>query len=522
MQKILNLTYASSLTRLCEINSSFDSGILRIAYYGKNRNGSYIDKSTFEKCLKTIYNCPVVCNYNIETDTIGGHDVDLVRDNNGELHLINVTTPVGCIPESAKTFWETVTEDDGTIHEYLCAETLIWKRQSAYQKIKQDGCVAQSMEITVKDGEMTDGVYVIKDFEFTAFALIGVEPCFESAALEFSHKDFKLQMQEMMLELKECFSNIASKNEDNDIHPQHFSTEGGDKTLEDKLNLIASYNLKAEDLDFQIDELTMEELETKLKEFTKDDGQTGKKDEPEGDDKNGGKEEFGLEGQFREELYKAVAAIEKIECEFGEYPRYHVSDYDKDLNEVYVWDETDWLLYGMSYEINGDAVVVNPETKKRKKYIIADFDEGETQASPFNEVYSTLKKYASDKSATAAKYEQAQNEINELTKQVNELSEFKKNVESEAVTKQKNELLDKFSDLSGIEEFELLKGSIGGMEIPDIEEKCFAIRGKNIASLNFAANAATRANTRLAIDKANNEALSDKEPYGGIVIKYSK
>ncbi len=37
--EILNLTYASSLTDLCEINSSFDSGILRIAYTGDNRNG---------------------------------------------------------------------------------------------------------------------------------------------------------------------------------------------------------------------------------------------------------------------------------------------------------------------------------------------------------------------------------------------------------------------------------------------------------------------------------------------------
>ena len=42
--EILNLTYASSLTDLCEINSSFDSGILRIAYTGDNRNGSSIPK----------------------------------------------------------------------------------------------------------------------------------------------------------------------------------------------------------------------------------------------------------------------------------------------------------------------------------------------------------------------------------------------------------------------------------------------------------------------------------------------
>ena len=37
------------------------------------------------------------------------------------------------------------------------------------------------MEITVKDGELIDGVFHIYDFEFTAFALIGVAPCFESS-----------------------------------------------------------------------------------------------------------------------------------------------------------------------------------------------------------------------------------------------------------------------------------------------------------------------------------------------------
>lgn len=37
--EILNLTYASSLTDLCEINSSFDSGILRIAYTGDGNMG---------------------------------------------------------------------------------------------------------------------------------------------------------------------------------------------------------------------------------------------------------------------------------------------------------------------------------------------------------------------------------------------------------------------------------------------------------------------------------------------------
>lgn len=102
MEKVLQMTYASSLTNLCSINSSFDSGVLRVAYHGDNQNKSSISKETFEKCILTMFNCPIVCNYDRETDTLGGHDMEVVRDSNGALQLINVTTPVGCIPQSAK------------------------------------------------------------------------------------------------------------------------------------------------------------------------------------------------------------------------------------------------------------------------------------------------------------------------------------------------------------------------------------------------------------------------------------
>ena len=155
-QEVLHLTYSSSLTNLCEVNSSFDAGVLRIAYHGKNQNKSYISKETFERCLKTIYNCPVVCNYDVEADTIGGHDMELVHSGDGSLRLINITEPIGVIPESAKVFWETVEEENGDLHEYLCAETLLWKRHPAFAKVKRDGITAQSMELTIKDGKSVE------------------------------------------------------------------------------------------------------------------------------------------------------------------------------------------------------------------------------------------------------------------------------------------------------------------------------------------------------------------------------
>ena len=170
MDKVLNMTFASSLTNLCEVNSSFDTGVLRICYTGENRNKSFFSKEAIVNSIPTIYNCPIVCNYDRETDTLGGHDMELVCDGNGVLKLINATTPVGVIPESAKVWFENYEEDDGTIHEYLYAEVLLWKRQEAYQKIRNDGITAHSMEIKVKDGKSIDGIYHVDNFEFNAFA----------------------------------------------------------------------------------------------------------------------------------------------------------------------------------------------------------------------------------------------------------------------------------------------------------------------------------------------------------------
>lgn len=131
--KKATLTYTSSISDICENNSSFDSAKIRVAYPGLNRNGSYISKDTFERCIKSIYNVPVVCNYNRDTDSLGGHDMELVKLDDG-IKLVNVTQPVGVVPESAEYSWETITEEDGTNNEYLCVDVLLWKRQEAYKK----------------------------------------------------------------------------------------------------------------------------------------------------------------------------------------------------------------------------------------------------------------------------------------------------------------------------------------------------------------------------------------------------
>lgn len=509
--KVLNLTYASSLTDLCEINSSFDSGILRIAYAGENRNGSVISKQAFEKCIQTIYNCPVVCNYDRESDTIGGHDMELVNSDDGGLRLVNLTQPVGVIPQSAKVYWETVQEDDGSEHEYLCAEALIWKRQEAYKKIKSDGICAQSMEITVKDGKMIDGLYHVNDFEFTAFALIGVEPCFESASLAFAKQDFKKQLSEMMHELKESFTKVNTSNEDDNIQPQKYSMEGG-KTVLEKNELITKYGIDVDSLDFSIDDFTVEELEEKFKAMKDADPEKA----PEQD-------KFALTTNVVEEI-RASLSTQKVQREWGECSKYCYVDCDFEAMEVYCWDTDDWLLYGFPYKTNGDHIDIDFACKKRKKYVIADFDEGE-QDSPFAQVFSQMEQKLRDNTAEnaeiAGKYQAASDTITNLNKELDELRQFKADTERAIAERERgieiNEVFAQFEDLAGIEAYEALKAECEEdcmkYEADVLEEKCFALRGRYGTNMKFSAGQKV---PKLRVPKEEKSNL----PYGGLFEKY--
>lgn len=515
MNKVMTLTYASSLSDLREINSSFDSGVLQIAYPGLNRNKSYISKETFEKCIKTMYNCPIVCNYDIEADSLGGHDMDVVTDSEGELRLINLTDPVGVIPESAKWWWgEPTIEDDGTEREYLFTECLIWKRQPAYKKIISDGDISHSMEITVKSGHLEDGVFYIDDFEFTAFALIGETPCFESSALHmFSGRDFKMQLSKMMQELEETFTKVDTSKEVDNIHPQDNSTKGGLKVLEDKMELVAKYGVDVESLDFSIEDLSIEELTEKFEAMANESAHD-KADEPvENTEEPLAQENFELNNNITSEIYRTMSE-KMIDTDWGTYPAYCVVDYDLDKSEVYAWDSNDWLLYGFSFEMNGDAVVINWDSKKRVKYVIADFDEGE-QASPFAQAFTLLKEKIQDYSELSAKYQTASDTIESMNQELNELKEYKANAENAIAESKRQELLASFADLEGIEAFEDVKEHAAEYALNELEEKCFAIRGRNGAVVKYSLNENKQ---KIVVDRSLHS--NTKDPYGGVFAEY--
>lgn len=507
-ERNMSIVFSSGISSLVECNSSFDQGVLRVCYTGRNRNNSFISKDTFERCMSSIYNCPIVCRYDRDTDMIGSHDMELVADEDGNMRIVNVTHPVGVIPTNAKYWWEEI-EDDSGLHEYLCVDALLWKRQEAYKKIKEDGITDESMEISVKEGEMVDGVYVIKRFEFTAFCLLGTaQPCYESASLEvFSKDDFKQQLAEMMQEFKECFSMVQPSLEEVDINQKNYS-EGGEGALEEKIALMEEFELTEDMLDFSLEDFDLEELRVKFEEI--------KEANKPAEVVITQEEAFALAEQFREELVESMST-ETIETCFGEMARYGYVDYDSELNEVYCYDYKDWKLYGFAYSMNGDNVQVDFESKKRMKFAIVDFDEGE-QPALFEALFDkAVKAYEANDSMWSEKYQSTSEAFSEMEEEVESLRQFKAGVEHEEAKQKRDELFACFEDLAGNEAFEALRESSMEFELDVLEEKCYAIRGRLGATAKFSFNEPQKA-PKLPVEKP---VLEDDDPYGGVFQKYN-
>lgn len=540
MGQKMRLQFESSVDRIQEIksaNHSFDAGVLRVCYPGENRNGSYISKESIERAVPTMYNCPVVCNYDLETDSIGGHDMDLAEDADGRSRIINLTEPVGVIPAGSNWWWERFNGKD-----YFTVEVILWKRSAAYSKISKDGVVAHSMEIDVDKGKMSNGLFEIQDFTFTAFCLLGDDhnPCFEGSALELFDVDHaRISFAQMMSEYKEL---ITMSQPDQVVINQNYS-EGGDEVLEQKIELLAKYGLTVDQFESDLETMTYEELEAEMRKRFDGDGPEDASggDEPGGDElgdngsidepENDGDDEpeddgdddtakrnnnYELAGQTRDLLCEAVSS-QTVEGPWGPMCKYWMVDYDPDLCEVYVEDSEDWKIYGFSYSMDGDNVVVDFASKKRMKYAIVEFDEGEQAgvvASVFEMAAQKFNELKATNENTQAKYDEMSGEMQEMKAELESLRKFKADADNAEALAERNDVFGRFSELAGIEEFEDLRENCMDYSIEDLEEKCFAIRGKNMMQANFSMDVGAP-----KVKIGNYEKPKD-EPYGGLFAKY--
>lgn len=515
MSKKVYLTFESSLTDVCEVNASFDRGILRICYPGQNRNKTYIAREDLERCVKTLPYVPVVGNYIREEEDFGGHDVEVITTLDGTLRMVNKTQPVGVVPGNAKIYFDTIVDTYGHEQEYLFTEVLLWKRQEAYKKIKEDGVISHSMEITVKSGETIDGIFHIYDFEFTALCLLGsnVEPCFEDSALEvFTTSDFKAQFELMMNDFKESFNLATTSLEDNSYSQNDTLMKGGEEDLETNKDVFTEEEVvETEPVTEEfVEEEVPAEPEAEVEEVFEE---AEEAEEPAEEVKDEPAEEFALTNDIWNALFDTLWNKDRIQTDDGYMRvRYWMVDFDIELSMVYFEDvEEDWKLFGCEYHMDGDNVVIDFDTKKRMKYTIVEFDEG-SQANTPASVFEAFQK------ETEERY---QAQFSTYETELAELREFKATSETNAAIAARNEVIAQFEDIAENEEFIALCENMLDFDLDAFTEKCYAIRGRNLSNPTSATFSASNKLPKFPVESNGVQEVEYADaPYGGVVEKY--
>lgn len=224
MEKVSKIqSFASKVFSIEKVNPFFSKVKIYVMYEGINRKGFYLSREAINKAIPTLFNTPIVGEFLADEKNFGGHGASVVKSNEGNPELVLSTRPYGVIPESAQIYWEAVTEDDGSLRDYLVVDgAYLWSgRYPELQTILDEGYFGQSMEIQVANGQPSiksgTEVFDIQDFVFTGFCLLGidkesdmyghVEPAFEKAKVELvtyslDKDSFKNQFNQMIDELK--------------------------------------------------------------------------------------------------------------------------------------------------------------------------------------------------------------------------------------------------------------------------------------------------------------------------------
>lgn len=196
-QKI-TIEYSSKIKPIKPINDQFTLCRCYVLALGENDNNTSFSKETVDDALSTLFNIPVVGHLRFENNgnaLMGGHDVEIVKNDKGKFVFKPITIPYGVVPQQNNTCYEKLKESDGKEKTYLTADIILWTGrypellQAAYD---DDIYFAQSMEIFPLEQEIIDGVIHITKFQFSALCLLGksdeksknVKPCFELARVE--------------------------------------------------------------------------------------------------------------------------------------------------------------------------------------------------------------------------------------------------------------------------------------------------------------------------------------------------
>lgn len=317
---------------------------LKAAHVGKNKNHSQITYSSMKKNLKSIKNRPILAYiHQLEVDgeqknVFGWHAMH--EGDNGE--IIYDEIPVGHVPTDAKP--ELVYDADKD-KEYIETDAYLYESYTKAPEILMDadGQCPVSVEIDVYDFsyDAKEKILNIDNFVFKGITILGyyedgsvVEPAMEGANISL---------------LNFNADKAAFEIDQN-------STKGGKDDMGLFEQLLEQYNITAEDVTFEHENLTDEELKAKFEEMF---GNAEADPTPESnfEDENPESEDEGAEGDEPEE--EAENEEPEIEDE-----KESESDIEENTqNEVQDDEPVKKIENSITYSVNGKEFAVSLNDK---------------------------------------------------------------------------------------------------------------------------------------------------------------
>lgn len=488
---------------------------------GENINGSSIDNEVATNALPSFANRPIL-GYIHTVDgqpEFYGHNMHEDEDGN----IVYDEVPVGIIKESCNARLE---YDDTKKKTYVVVDGFLFDEYSrATEILEREQECSVSVELSIRELSFNakTKVLVIENYYYSGVTILGktergeeVKPGMVGSNIklsDFSAKNNSIFTEEKVIDLLErinlslsTISNIQSLKE-------------GGKLVTKFEELLEKYNVTAEDIDFEYENMTDEELEAKFAEVFTEDG-TQDDDPASGDGENVDEGDSTEIQTIEEEVEVVEVETEEVEASFENKP----VQITREKNGLSVsfelsHDDIRWALYNLIGQYDElDNTWYYIRSVYDDHFVMEDWDGSKIFGQKYSkdgdnvslegerwELFSELLT-ASEKAS-----------LDEMRSNYSIISEKLQRYEDAEVKEQKENLLndESYSLVKESAEFVNLVEKVNEYSIDEIRSKADSILLSYYKS-NSQFSATQQKTPRIVTIPFNNEDEKNKSPYGGL------
>lgn len=444
MKKIQKLPVSFTINDCVETEDSrFLAITIDVLHTGLNFNGSVFSREVVDANADSIMNTPVLGYIALNPDgeyDFQGHEYKMIVTDEGKKYVY-AGNAYGVIPESCNYRWIEKVSSDGVSREYFQVDALLWtKFDEAVSIFKRDGGKPQSMELqlaSITGDELDDGTFNFTGFKFDGCCLLS----------------------------------------------------SSDETIEPAM--IDSVALPT----FSVGSIA-QDIKNKLNEYSRiinnENDKKEKKTMPNIKD-------FALTMREQFDEINALLDEHKYTDKWGwECSQYYLVDVQD--NELIVVDRADhYRLYGITYSIDGDKVIIDFDKCKRKKtqYVDLENDTDDSGSLDFEKVVSDVADYVhgqldtvtEEKNTAVQDYTTIKDQYDQMKPEYDKYVSEAQAREAEAIEAAKTAEFEKFDKhLSDNEKYAELKNKRNEYTLEDIQKECAILFTEKNINTDFSKN----------------------------------